>query len=72
MTSLFRDSGSMNPRIKASDLREPEMKQKSEHTRENGSVLKVEKIFLFGRQDFRVLRSRKEKENQLWISSFKN
>ena len=65
MTSLFRDSGSMNPRIKASDPREPEMKQKGENTCENGSVLKVEKTFLFKRQDFRVLRSRKKKENQL-------
>jgi hypothetical protein len=63
MTSLFHDSGSMNPRIKASELQEPEMKQKSEHTRGNGSVLKVEKTFMFRRQDFRVLRSRKEKEN---------
>ena len=71
-TSSFRDSGRVNSRFKVSDLRDPEMKQKSEHTCKNGSVLNVEKTFLFGRQDFKVLRSRKEKENQLWISSFKN
>jgi hypothetical protein len=65
MTSPFRDSGRMNSRIKVSDLRDPEVKQKSEHTCENGSVLKVEKALLSRRQDFRVLRSRKEKENQL-------
>jgi hypothetical protein len=55
----------VNSKIKVSDLRDPEIKQKSEHTCENGSVLKVGKAFLFRRQDFRVLRSRKEKESQL-------
>jgi hypothetical protein len=64
-SSQFRDSGLVNSKIKVSDLRDPEIKQKSEHTCENGSVLKVGKAFLFRRQDFRVLRSRKEKESQL-------
>jgi hypothetical protein len=43
MTSPFRDSGRVNSRFKVSDLRDPEIKQKSEHVCENESVLKVKK-----------------------------
>jgi hypothetical protein len=55
----------VNSKIKVSNLRDPKIKQKSEHSCENGSVLKVGKSFLFREQNFRVLRSGKKKESQL-------
>jgi hypothetical protein len=63
MNSQFRVSGLMNSKIEVSGLRYPEIKQKRKHTCEKWIFFESEKALLSRRQDFRVLRFRKEKKN---------